>query len=179
MAAPPYDEIKEAIRAYGAAAFQNLLQSRALGEAVVAGFHAWLGCAPENVAAVPIQGPFDPRESYGEKAFSFYGREVIVLEPVRFGVSLIVGNVEDSGALWLRTAVSVEIAGDQFDVFIGAQPALRIPMAFEGALDQIYQALHREFLDTFELEVLEFEDQRFKTRIGFLPERETSGRPQR
>lgn len=168
----PYEEIKNAIRAYGAAAFQNLLRSRALAEAVIAGFHVYLGCEPEKVAGVPAQGPFDPREPYGEKAFSFFGREVIVLEPVSFGISLIVGNLEDSGALWLRTAVAVEIAGDQFAVFVGAQPELRIPLDFDGRLEPVFRALHRELLDTFEIETLEFEDQRFKTGIGFLPNRE-------
>ncbi|MEQ1930974.1 MAG: hypothetical protein ABL957_10665 [Parvularculaceae bacterium] len=172
MPASPYDEIKTSIRDYGAAAFQNLLQARALGEAVIARFHNYLGCEREKVAGVPAQGPFDPREDYGEKAFSYYGRDVIILEPVRFGVSLIVGNLEDSGALWLRTVVAAEIAGDHFDVFVGAQPALRIPLDFAPSLDDVFKAMHREFLDTFELQVLEFEDQRFKTGIGFLPTRD-------
>lgn len=176
MALTPYEEIQQAIRAYGAAAFQNLLQARALGEAVIAGLHGYLGCAPEKVAGVPAQGPFDPRESYGDKAFNFHGRDVIVLEPVRFGISLVVGNLEDSGALWLRTTVSVEMEGDHFEVFIGAQPDLKIPLKFEGSLDEIFKALHQEFLDTFELEVLEFEDQRFKTGIGFLPDGRRNGR---
>jgi len=165
----PYEEIKDAIRDYGAAAFQNLLKSRSLGEAVIEGFHLYLGCGREKVAGVPAQGPFDPREAYGDKAFSFYGRDVIVLEPVQFGISLIVGNIEDSGALWLRTAVAAEIAGDRFAVFVGAQPELQVPLDFGGALEPIFRALHQEFLDTFELETLEFEGARFKTGIGFLP----------
>lgn len=169
MAATRYDEIKAAIRDYGAAAFQNLLRSKSLCEAVIEGFHEWLGADARCVAGVPAEGPFDPREAYGDKAFSFYGRDVIVLEPVRFGLSLIIGNVEDSGALWLRTVIAVEIAGDHFEVYIGAQPVLRLPLAYENGLSAIYVAVHREFLDTFQLETLEFEDQRFKAGIGFLP----------
>lgn len=164
----PYDEIKDAIRDYGDAAFQNLLQSRALAEAVIEGLHRYLGCEPAKVAGVPAQGPFDPRQAYGDKAFSFAARDVIVLEPVQFGISLIVGNLEDSGALWLRTAVSVEVEGDHFAVFVGAQPALKIPRDFETSLETIFKAVHREFLDTFEIETMEFEDQRFKGGIGFL-----------
>jgi hypothetical protein len=168
-----YDELKSAIRDYGRAAFQNLLRTKALGEAVIAGFAPWLGCAPENVAAVPPEGPFDPREDYGDRAFSFHGRDVIILEPVRFGLSLVVGNVEDSGALWLRTEIAAEIAGDQFEVFVGAQPMIRAPLLFDGGLEEIYAAIHREFMDAFEIEVLAFGDQRFKTGIGFLPPKKT------
>jgi hypothetical protein len=167
MAATKYDELKDVVRDYGAAAFQNLLKCKTLGEAVITGFHRWLGCAPENVAGVPIEGTFNPKESYGDRAFSFFGKDVIILEPVRFGVSVIVGNIEDSGALWLRTVVSADISGDQYEIFVGAQPALRIPLDFETRLPEIYAAIHQEFLDTFELEVMEFEDQRFRSKIGF------------
>jgi hypothetical protein len=168
MADAKFDELKRAIRDYGEAAFQNLLKSRALGEAIAKGFHAYEGCPAENVAAVPVEGAFDPRRDYGDEAFSFSGREVIILEPVRFGLCLIVGNAEDMGALWLRTVVSAEIIGENFDVFVASQPVIRIQIDFEGRLDAVYEAIHREFLETFTLEVNEFLDARFKTGIGFL-----------
>lgn len=169
MTEAPIEELKRAIRAYGEAAFQNLMRARALGEAVIAGFPGWLGCGAECVAGVPAEGPFDPRKDYGEAAFSFHGRPIIVLEPVRFGVCVVVGNAEDSGALWLRTAIAAEVAGDAFEVFVGSQPMLRTPLDFEGALEPIYAAIHREFLDTFQIEVMEFNDARFRDGIGFLP----------
>ena len=169
MAQTKYEELQNAIREYGKAAFQNLLRCKAFGEAVVEGLPGWLECNPKCVSAVPAMGPFDPRKDYGEEAFSFHKREVIILEPVRFGVSLIVGNVEDSGALWLRTVISVEVIGDTFDVFVAAQPVIRIPLEFGDKLEPVFQAIHREFLDTFQLEVMEFNDSRFKTGIGFLP----------
>lgn len=164
-----FDELKRAIKDYGEAAFQNLLRSRALGEAVIEGFPAYIGCSPNCVVAVPAEGPFDPCKDYGEEAFSFHARPVIVLEPVRFGVSVIVGNAEDSGALWLRTAVSAEVSGDAFEVFVGAQPRLRVPLEFEGRLDPVFAAIYQEFLDAFQLEIMEFNDSRFKDGIGFLP----------
>ena len=169
MAGSKFEELQAAIRDYGQAAFQNLLKCRALGEAIVEGFHLFEGCPAENVAAVPVQGPFDPRKDYGEEAFSFSGRDVIILEPVRFGLSLIVGNVEDSGALWLRTVISAEIIGENFDIFVASQPVIRAPIDFDGKLDPVFEAIHREFLETFTLEVNEFLDARFKTGIGFLP----------
>lgn len=169
MAETKYEELKRAISAYGEAAFQNLLRCKALGEAVIEGFHAWLGCERRCVAGVPPDGPFDPRRDYGDEAFSFAKRSVVILEPVRFGVSLIVGNVEDSGALWLRAAVSAEVIGDGFDVFVGNQPRIRTPFAFDKALAPVYEAIHREFLDTFRIEVMEFNDSRFRDGIGFLP----------
>ncbi|MGE0408595.1 MAG: hypothetical protein AB7P23_04945 [Amphiplicatus sp.] len=169
MARTKYEELQDAIRAYGAAAFQNLLRSKALGLAVIGGFAAYLGCDPACVAGVPAEGPFDPRRDYGDEAFSFSEREVVILEPVRFGVSLIVGNAEDSGALWLRTIVAVEITGESFDVFVAAQPVIRVALDFDGRLGPVFDAIHREFLDIFQIEVMEFNDVRFKTGIGFLP----------
>lgn len=170
MTGAKYDELKAAIRDYGEAAFQNLLRCKGLGEAVISGFHDYLGCDRTCVSGVPAEGPFDPRRDYGDEAFSFHNREVIILEPVRFGLSLIVGNAEDTGALWLRTVVSAEVSGDAFEVFAAAQPRLRIPLDFEGQLDPVFEAVHHEFLETFQLDVMEFNDARFKTGIGFLPQ---------
>ena len=113
-----FQKLQEAIKTYGAAAFENLLRCKGFGEAVIKGLPAYLECRPECVTAVPPAGPFDPRKDYGEDAFSYRQREVIVLEPVMFGVALTVKNFEDSGSLWLRTALSVEVTGDSFDVFL-------------------------------------------------------------
>jgi hypothetical protein len=169
VARTKFEEIQDAIRTYGQAAFQNLLRCKALGEAVIEGLHKYLGCDQRNVSAVPPEGPFDSRRDYGEEAFSFHNRQIIILEPVRFGVSVIVGNAEDSGALWLRTLVSAEVAGDAFEVYVGAQPVIRTPLDFEGSLDPIFEAIVQEFLDTFEVDVMEFNDVRFKSKIGFMP----------
>ncbi|MEL6361004.1 MAG: hypothetical protein AAFR21_07945 [Pseudomonadota bacterium] len=169
MSATKLEELKAAIKDYGDAAFQNLLKCRALGDAIINGFHEFEGCERSCVASVPAAGPFDPRKDYGDSAFSFSGRDVIILEPVRVGICLIIGNQEDAGSLWLRTAISMEITGDTFDVFIAARPVIRIPLEFAGHLQAIYEAIHKEFLETFTKEVLEFNDARFKTGIGFLP----------
>ena len=171
MSETRFDKLQQAIRDYGAAAFENLLRCKGFGEAVLKGFAEFLGCDAPCVTAVPPDGPFDPRRDYGEDAFSFRQREVIVLEPVLFGLALTVKNFEDSGALWLRTAISVEVAGDSFDVFVAQQPMIRIPLDYQGQLEPVFEAIYREFLNTFQLEVLEFNDKRFETRIGFVPEK--------
>jgi hypothetical protein len=163
-----YETLQTAVRDYGAAAFQNLLRSKALGEAIIGGLHVFLGCPQECVAGVPFEGPFDPRKAYGDEAFSFHRREIIVLEPVRFGISLIVGNVEDSGSLWLRTSVSVEVSGDRFDVYVAERSVIHAPREFDGALDPILEAIYQEFLSVFEIETMKFNDARFKNGIGFL-----------
>ncbi|MEZ5894191.1 MAG: hypothetical protein R3C58_13740 [Parvularculaceae bacterium] len=165
-----FEKLQQAIRDYGAAAFENLLRCKGFGEAVLKGLPGFLDCEPRCVRAVPPDGPFDPRQDYGEDAFSYRQREVIVLEPVVFGIALVVDNIEDSGALWLRTAISVEVAGDSFDVFVAQEPVIRIPLDYDGKLEPVYEAIYREFLNTFQLEVLEFNDKRFETRIGFVPE---------
>jgi hypothetical protein len=165
----PFDQLKAAIRDYGQAAFQNLFKCRALCEAIVAGFPGHEGAPKENVAAVPAEGPFDPRTNYGEKAFSFAAREIIVLEPVRFGLCLVVGNIEDKGALWLRTTIAAEVAGDRFDVYVAHRPVLHVPLDFAGRLAPVFDAVHQEFLETFTLETNDFLDAGFKNRIGFLP----------
>ncbi len=165
-----FENLQEAIKTYGAAAFENLLRSKGFAEAVLAGFPGYLECASECVKAAPPAGPFDPTKDYGEAAFSYSHREVIVLEPIIFGVALTVKNFEDSGSLWLRTALSVEVTGDTFDVFVARQPLIRIPLDYEEKLEPVFDAIYREFLNTFQLEVLEFNDKRFATGIGFVPE---------
>ena len=170
MSQTRFQKLQDAIKTYGAAAFENLLRCKGFGEAVIEGFPAYLECKPECVTAVPPSGPFDPRKDYGEDAFSYTHREVIVLEPVVFGIALIVRNFEDSGSLWLRTALSVEVTGDTFDVFVAQQPIIRIPLDFDGKLEPVFEAIYREFLNTFQLEVLEFNDKRFATGIGFVPD---------
>ncbi|MEO1137605.1 MAG: hypothetical protein AAFW68_13530, partial [Pseudomonadota bacterium] len=57
-----------------------------------------------------------------------------------------------------------------FDVFVAQQPMIRIPLDYHDKLEPVFEAIHREFLNTFQLEVLEFNDKRFETRIGFVPE---------
>ena len=79
-----FDKLQSAISAYGAAAFENLLRCKGLGRAIVDGFPGFIGCQSECVTAVPPAGEFDPRKDYGEKAFSYAHRPVIVLEPYPF-----------------------------------------------------------------------------------------------
>ena len=169
MAGEKFEELKSAIYEYGEAALENLLRCRALADEIVDGFAKYEGCDRGCVTMVPPIGAFDPRKDYGDEAFSFNGRQVIILEPIRFGISLIVGNAEDAGALWLRTVVSMEITGDTFDIFVASQPLIRVPLDFDGKLDPIFEAIHREFLETFTLEINEFNDTRYSTGIGFLP----------
>jgi hypothetical protein len=163
-----YDELKSAIRDYGRAAFENLVKCRALGDAIIEGFHRYEGCDSRCVVAVPPVGAFDPRKDYGDEAYSVAGREVVILEPVRFGLCLIVGNVEDQGSLWLRTVISMEMVGAAYDVFVASRPLIHVPLDFEGKLDPVFEAAHQEFVETFTLEVNEFNDTRFRTGIGFM-----------
>lgn len=164
----PFDDLTQAIRDYGRAAMDNLVHCKAFGRAVIDGYAEWLGCAPERVGGVPATGPFDPRHDYGDGAFNFHKTPVIRLEPVTFGVSLVVDNAEDSGSLWLRTAVRVDVSGRNFEVFVGGQPLLLVPVEFEGALEPVFKALHGEMMAVFSRELAEFRDNRFSGGIGFL-----------
>ena len=170
MAKTRFQELQDAIKTYGAAAFENLMRCKGFGDAIVAGFPEYLGCEADCVRAVPPIGPFDPRKDYGDLAFSYSQRPVIVLEPIRFGVALTVKNFEDSGALWLRTAIAIEVTGASFDVYVAQRPIIHVPLDYDGRLEPVFEAIFEEFLDTFKLEVLEFEDKRFETGIGFLPD---------
>lgn len=169
MSETRFHKLQDAIRRYGSAAFENLLRCKGFAEAVVDGLPAYLGCAQDCVTGVPAAGPFDPRKDYGDDAFSYRQREVIVLEPVRFGVALTVKNFEDSGSLWLRTAIAAEVTGDSFDVFVAEQPVIRIPLDYKDKLEPVFEAIYREFLNVFQVEVMEFDDKRFETGIGFIP----------
>ena len=170
MAQSRFEILQEAIKTYGAAAFENLMRCKGFANAVVDGLPEYLGCDKSCVKAVPPVGPFDPLKSYGDDAFSYSQRPVIILEPVRFGIALTVKNFEDSGSLWLRTALSVEVTGDSFDVFVAQQGIIRVTLDYKNNLDPVLEAIYQEFLNTFKLEVLEFADKRFETGIGFIPE---------
>lgn len=171
---PPtrFETLQDAIRNYGAAAFQNLVRCKGFAEALLAALPDYLGCDPACVRAAPPAGPFDPRKDYGDQAFSYAHRQVIILEPVRFGVVLTVNNAEDSGALWLRTALAVEITGGTFDIYIAQQPVIRAPIDYEDKLEPVLESVYQEFLRRFKIELLEFNDRRFETGIGFMPDSE-------
>ncbi len=164
-----FETLKQAITAYGAAAFENLLRCKGLADAIIREFPAYMDCDPGCVRPAPPIGPFDPLRDYGEEAFSYSRKPVIVLEPVQFGLALTVRNQEDSGSLWLRTAIAVEVTGDSFDVFVAQQRVIHTPLEYDGKLAPVLEAIYQEFLNTFRLEVLEFNDKRFETGIGFIP----------
>ncbi|MBB4659044.1 hypothetical protein [Parvularcula dongshanensis] len=165
----PYEQLRAAIHDYGDAAMENFLRSRAFGLAVVEGFAAYLGCDPSCVSAVPAEGPFDPAKDYGDQAFGFDPAKVIRLEPVTFGVCVTVPHEEDSGSLWLRTGVRVEVTGDTFDVFVANQPMIRVPLEFEDQLTPVHEALHRELMSLFRRDLATFRDERYEGGIGFMP----------
>ncbi len=167
----PYRQLCHAVRDYGEAAMENLLRCRAFGRAVIEGLPEWLGVSSSCVSAVPAKGPFDPAKDYGDGAFSFDPDKVIRLEPITFGVCVIVPNAEDSGSLWLRTGVRLEITGSTFDVFVANQPLLRVPLEFEGELDPVFETIHRELMAVFKMELAAYNDERYKGGIGFMPQR--------
>lgn len=164
-----FEKLQQAITAYGAAAFENLLRCKGLGDAIVREFPTYIGCNADCVKPAPPVGPFDPTRDYGDEAFSYAHKPVIVLEPVQFGIALTVRNQEDSGSLWLRTALAIEVTGDSFDVFVAQQPVIHTPLDYENKLEPVLEAIYQEFLNNFRLEVLEFNDKRFETGIGFIP----------
>lgn len=170
MKGPRYQALQEAVRDYGAAAFENMCLCRKFGEGVIAGLPGWLGCPSHYVAGVPADGPFDPRRDYGEAMFSFHDREIVVMEPVRFGVSVIIDNLDAPGGVWARASVSVQVTGDTFDVFIGGRPMLHAPRAFEDALEPVFEGLEEELHAAFREGVETFRDDRGDARIGFLLE---------
>lgn len=166
-----FQKLQKAITDYGAAAFENLLRCKGLGDAIVEEFPIYVGCDQKCVSAVPPVGQFDPLRQYGDEAFSYAHKPVIALEPVQFGIALTVRNQEDSGSLWLRTAIAIEVTGASFDVFVAQQEVIRIPLDYKNKLEPVLEAIYQEFLNTFRLEVLEFNDKRFETGIGFIPVR--------
>lgn len=165
----PFEELREAISDYGEAAMENLVRCRALGKAIAAGFHAYLGADEQSVTVVPAEGQFDPRKEYGDEAFSFAATPVIRLEPISVGVCLTVPHEEDSGKLWLRVPLKLAVSGGSFDVFAGHQPLVRVPLNFEGELLPVYEALKEELLSVFAKELAVFNDSRYAEGIGFLP----------
>ena len=164
-----FEVLQTAIAKYGEAAFENLVRCKGFANAIVAAFPEYIGCSTGCVQAVPPTGAFDPQQDYGDQAFSYAHRQVIALEPIQFGIALTVRNLEDSGSLWLRTAIAVEITGDTFDVFVAQQPVIHFPLDYDGRLEPVLEAIYQEFLQTFRVQVMAFKDKRFETGIGFIP----------
>ena len=164
-----FEDLQDAIKNYGAAAFENLVRCKGFANAIVSAFPKYIGCEAGCVKAVPPAGPFDPRQNYADLAFSYAHRQVIALEPVQFGIALTVRNLEDSGSLWLRTAIAIEITGDTFDVFVAQQPVIHTPLNYSDRLEPVLEAIYQEFLQTFRVQVMAFNDKRFETGIGFIP----------
>lgn len=170
----PYAALEKAVCDYGEAAMENFLRCRAFGRAVVDGLPDFLGCPPDCVSAVPPKGAFDPAKDYGDEAFGTDPSRPVRLEPITFGVCVIVPNAEDSGSLWLRTGVRLEMAGDGFDVFVAGQPRLRAPLDWEGGEDglrAVHQAIHAELISVFKTDLAAFADERFEGGIGFVPQK--------
>lgn len=165
----PFGQLQAAIKAYGEAAMENLLRCRALGHAVVEGLPSYLQSPPEFVSLVPPDGPFVPHRDYGDDAFSYDQSLPIRLEPIAFGVCLVVPNVEDQGSLWVRAAVRVDIRDERFDVFVGRQPRIRLPLAFEGELLPLFETMTAEWMSAFRRELAEFGDARYQHQLGFVP----------
>lgn len=164
-----FEELQEAIKAYGAAAFENLIRCKGIADAIVSELPDFLECPPDCVKAVPPFGQFDPRIDYGDRAFSYTQKQVIALEPIQFGVALTIHNFEDAGSLWLRTAIALEVTGDSYDILVAQRPVIHLPIDYKGNLTPALEAIYDEFLSTFQIQVLEFNDKRFETGIGFLP----------
>ena len=168
-----FEKLQDAIKAYGGAAFENLMRCKGLADALVDGFAEYLGAPSDCIRAVPADGQFDPHKDYGDEAFSYSKRQVVVLEPVIFGICVTVNNWEDSGALWLRTPVAIEVSGDNFEVFVGKQSVKKVPLGYQGQLEEklapVFEAVYQELLSTFRIEFLEFNDKRFAQGIGFRP----------
>lgn len=167
--ATPYVTLQNAVSAYGEAAMENFLRCRALGHAVAEGLDAYLKAPKPCVALVPAQGPFDPEKTYGDKAFSFDPGTPIRLEPIAFGICVVIPNREDSGTLWVRTGLLAEVKEERFEVMVANQPVVRIPLAFDGELTPIFDSLMTEFLQLFRKDLAAFGDPRYQNRIGFLP----------
>ncbi|WOI54354.1 hypothetical protein [Parvularcula sp. LCG005] len=165
----PYEQLQTAIRDYGDAAMGNFLRCRALGQAVVEGLPDYLKCPPAHVKLVPPAGPFDPAKAYGDKAFSYNENAVIRLEPISLGVCVIVPNTDDSGSLWLRTGLRVEVTGETFDIFVANQPMVQVPLEFTGQLTPVYETIHAELMAVFRKDLQRFTDERYAGGIGFLP----------
>jgi hypothetical protein len=165
----PYARLTAAIHAYGSAALENFLRCRAFAHALAESLHDYLGAPEPCVSLVPAKGPFDPKKAYGEKAFSYDPARPIRLEPITFGLCVTVPNAEDSGSMWIRTAVMAEVKEDRFEVFVAGQPRVRVPLDFEGNFGPVHETLMTEYMRLFRQELEEYGHEDYQNRIGFVP----------
>jgi hypothetical protein len=143
------DALRQAAWKYGAVTTENDAFVKRLAHVLREGFAEYLGVDLSCVSLVPAAGDYDPRLDYRDAAFSTYLSGLQLLEPIQFGLSVMVQNLGDSGANWLAISIEVMKRADRAEVFVGQSPKISIPAAYEGCLEPVFERLYNGMADFY------------------------------
>jgi hypothetical protein len=161
-------ELQDAMNRYGAASIRNFTVVRALGEKIVAGFGGYLG-KPNCVVGVPPSGPWDAESDHADASFSFYGADLLTVEPIRMRLAIRIPHTKDGGSFDMRIVLEFAIEGQTWSLGIGDRTPVRgLPVdPTDEQLAPAYEAIFEYARDFFLDPVSYFEAERAGL-MGFL-----------
>lgn len=162
-------ELQDAMNRYGEASVRNYQTAREIGEKVISGFGHYLG-DPESVFGVPPEGDWRTSGAdYNDAKFSYYGMQLLQLEPIKMGLAVTVPHTKDEGEFCMRLVLTFIIEGGGFSVTVGdgkTVSGLDIDSS-EDELMPLYDGIHSYIKETLDSPARAFEAQR-SGAIGFL-----------
>ena len=162
------ENLQQIVSEYGQATIEQVKLAEELGRSIISGFPGYLGCDPRLVYGVPPEGDFIPRTNYRDACFSTYYESITFLEPIYFGLCAEIPNLKDSGAVWVRTIIEVQLHGDTVDIYVGDdRTKITLSKYFEGQLDPVFEAIHEDIRREFSIDLTEFKG---RPKICFMTE---------
>jgi len=160
--------LAEAITRFGETSGLARRRVKQLGDELTEAFRAYLG-EEARVYAVPPMGKWDPA-TYFDQAFSYHGRHLLGVEPIKMGLAVCIPHIKDDGAMWVRIVLTFELHRNEVVVTVGDHLAVgRVQETYDAAMltalcSGIYDFLLSIFADPVQSAV-----ELQHGRIGFLP----------
>lgn len=163
------DEIRQAARDYGQESQTNYEFCLRLKEDVISALDDYLAQGDKVAVGVPPSGEWNPEQGdYRDEALDAFNDPLIILSDVdKFGIAVRVDNLEDSGCCWVRVPLSVRRTSGNLHMTVGNQPVVRVPLANQGHLTKICEAVRLDLLAIFRDPVAKRRSD--LKRIGFRP----------
>ncbi|PHQ98056.1 MAG: hypothetical protein COB40_02045 [Marinosulfonomonas sp.] len=161
-----YENLKLLTKKYGEKTAELNSESRRLGDMLLSSLPNFLECEKSKVYGVPPCGDFEPRADYRDACRSTYYQNICFLEPVTMGICVEIENLEDSGATWVRSIISIWKTGDQFKLLVGKKERnITLSNDFTSGKSELLEAIKDDIESAFSLELNDAEG---RSRIGFF-----------
>lgn len=99
--------LSKLIAEYGEVSYTNYKAVRALGDATIIAFRAYLGGGAQ-VWGVPPVGDDWKAQNYNDAKYSTFRGGLLEIEPIRMGLALGIPHLHDDGELWMRVVIEFD-----------------------------------------------------------------------